>query len=189
MSQLPTPIVCAVIGEGGSGGALGIGIGDHVAVLEFAYYSVISPEGCAGILWKHVKHADEAARALKFTSGDLHRMGIVDEIIPEPVGGAHRDHRAMAATLKQSLSRALQRLSLLPTDKLLDRRYEKFRKLGVYDEPALAGDVEPETTAGENLRDVEQAAEAVAETHSKVANSPSAGKPAVAGEASPTASR
>ncbi len=100
MSQLKTPIVCVVIGEGGSGGALGIGIGDHVAVMQFAYYSVISPEGCAGILWKHVKHADAAARALRFTSKDLLKFGVVDEVIPEPLGGAHRDHRGTAATLK-----------------------------------------------------------------------------------------
>ncbi|MBW3541406.1 MAG: acetyl-CoA carboxylase carboxyltransferase subunit alpha, partial [Planctomycetes bacterium] len=100
MSRLATPIVCVVIGEGGSGGALGIGIGDHVAILEFAYYSVISPEGCAGILWKHVRHADQAARALKFTSANLLKLGVVDEVILEPLGGAHRDHRRMASTLK-----------------------------------------------------------------------------------------
>ena len=110
MSQLATPIICVVIGEGGSGGALGIGIGDHVAVLQFAYYSVISPEGCAGILWKHMKHADLAARALKFTSDNLLKFGIVDEVIPEPLGGAHRDHRGMAGNLKSSLVRALRRL-------------------------------------------------------------------------------
>ena len=103
MSHLNTPIICVVIGEGGSGGALGIGIGDHISVLQFAYYSVISPEGCAGILWKHVKHADKAARALKCTSNDLLELGVIDEIIPEPLGGAHRDHRQMAATLKGSL--------------------------------------------------------------------------------------
>ena len=111
LSQLPTPMVCVVIGEGGSGGALGIGMGDHVAILQFAYYSVISPEGCAGILWKDGKRAEQAARALKLTSSDLLKMQIVDEVIPEPLGGAHRDHRAMAAILKQSLQRAVQRLS------------------------------------------------------------------------------
>ena len=132
MSQLRTPIVCAVIGEGGSGGALGIGIGDHIAVLQFAYYSVISPEGCAGILWKHVKFADQAARALKFTSTNLERLGVVDEIIPEPLGGAHRDHRQMAATLKQALLKNLRALSAIPLDELVDRRYEKFRRYGVF---------------------------------------------------------
>jgi acetyl-CoA carboxylase carboxyl transferase alpha subunit len=92
LSLLRTPMVCVVIGEGGSGGALGIGVGDHVAMLQFAYYSVISPEGCAGILWKDGRRADQAARALKFTSADLLRMQIVDEVIREPLGGAHRDH-------------------------------------------------------------------------------------------------
>lgn len=137
MSQLKTPIVCVVIGEGGSGGALGIGIGDHVAVLQFAYYSVISPEGCAGILWKHVKHADAAARALRFTSKDLLKFGVVDEVIPEPLGGAHRDHRSTAATLKGSLTKALRQLTSLPPETLLDRRYEKFRRIGVFEEQAV----------------------------------------------------
>ena len=137
MSLLRTPVVCVVIGEGGSGGALGIGIGDHVAVLQFAYYSVISPEGCAGILWKHPKHADLAAKALKFTSRDLMELGVIDEIIPEPLGGAHRDHRGMASTLKQSLVRNLKRLSGVPLDELVDRRYEKFRAFGVFEEGVL----------------------------------------------------
>jgi acetyl-CoA carboxylase carboxyl transferase subunit alpha len=137
LSQLPTPMVCVVIGEGGSGGALGIGMGDHVAILQFAYYSVISPEGCAGILWKDGKRAEQAARALKLTSSDLLRLKVVDEVIPEPLGGAHRDHRAMAATLKQSLSRATQRLSAMPIPALLERRYEKFRRMGVYEELAI----------------------------------------------------
>jgi acetyl-CoA carboxylase carboxyl transferase subunit alpha len=136
MSQLKTPIVCVVIGEGGSGGALGIGIGDHVAVLQFAYYSVISPEGCAGILWKNVTHKDAAARALRFTSKDLLSFGVIDEVIPEPLGGAHRDHRGMAAALKASLVKALRRLSNVPADQLLDRRYEKFRRIGVFEEQA-----------------------------------------------------
>jgi acetyl-CoA carboxylase carboxyl transferase subunit alpha len=136
LSLLRTPIVCVVIGEGGSGGALGIGIGDHVAMLQFAYYSVISPEGCAGILWKDGRKADQAARALKFTSADLLRMQIVDEVIPEPLGGAHRDHRAMAATLKQSLLKALRKVTAIQTETLLARRYQKFRKIGAYVELA-----------------------------------------------------
>jgi acetyl-CoA carboxylase carboxyl transferase subunit alpha len=136
LSLLRTPIVCVVIGEGGSGGALGIGIGDHIAVLQFAYYSVISPEGCAGILWKDGRRAAQAARALKFTSADLLRMQIVDEVIAEPLGGAHRDHRAMAASLKQSLQKALRKLSGLPNETLLARRYQKFRKIGAYEELA-----------------------------------------------------
>lgn len=136
MSRVGTPIVCVVIGEGGSGGALGIGIGDHIAILQHAYYSVISPEGCAGILWKDAKHKDKAARALKFTSKDLLRLGVVDEVIPEPLGGAHRDHRQMAVLLKGNLMRILKDLSAIPTDRLLERRYEKFRKIGVFEEQA-----------------------------------------------------
>jgi acetyl-CoA carboxylase carboxyl transferase subunit alpha len=138
MSLLMTPIVCVVIGEGGSGGALGIGVGDHVAVLQFAYYSVISPEGCAGILWKHVKYADQAARALRFTSRDLLEMGVVDEVVSEPLGGAHRDHRQMATTLKGTLLEALRPLCELSGDQLIDRRYEKFRRMGVFEEVAPA---------------------------------------------------
>ncbi|MEX0700678.1 MAG: acetyl-CoA carboxylase carboxyltransferase subunit alpha [Planctomycetales bacterium] len=138
MSLLKTPIVSVVIGEGGSGGALGIGIGDRVAVLQFAYYSVISPEGCAGILWKDVKHAEKAARALRFTSRDLLELGVIDEIVPEPLGGAHRDHRQMATTLKGMLLRHLKDLCAVPADELLERRYEKFRRMGAFEEQALA---------------------------------------------------
>ena len=134
MALLKTPIICVVIGEGGSGGALGIGIGDHISVLQFAYYSVITPEGCAGILWKDVKFANEAANALKFTSQNLFDLGIIDEVIPEPLGGAHRDHRQMATALKASLSSNLKSLSGLPKDQLVDQRYEKFRKIGMFHE-------------------------------------------------------
>ena len=137
MSRLPVPIICVVIGEGGSGGALGIGVGDHIAILQYAYYSVISPEGCAGILWKHQKFADQAARALKFTSRDLLELGVVDEVIPEPLGGAHRDHRQMAVTLKGSLLENLKILSGIPTEELLERRYEKFRRIGVFVESGV----------------------------------------------------
>ena len=134
MSQIATPIVCVVIGEGGSGGALGIGIGDHIAMLQHTYYSVISPEGCAGILWKDRKFADKAARALKFTSQDLKRFGVIDEIIPEPLGAAHRDHRQTAIILKAVLMRILKDLTAIPLDRLLERRYEKFRRIGVFEE-------------------------------------------------------
>ncbi len=134
MAKLNTPIVCVVIGEGGSGGALGIGIGDHVSMLQFSYYSVISPEGCAGILWKHVKHRDEAARALRFTSQDLKQFGIVDEVISEPLGGAHRDHRQMAASLKMSLQRSIKSLLPLSNEQLIQRRYERFRQMGCFSE-------------------------------------------------------
>jgi acetyl-CoA carboxylase carboxyl transferase subunit alpha len=132
MSRLKTPIICIVIGEGGSGGALGIGVGDRVAILEFSYYSVISPEGCAGILWKSHEYAERAANALKFTSKDLHRLGVVDYVIPEPLGGAHRDHHQTAMRVKQYLTRSLRELVVLPTDNLLSARYEKFRRMGVF---------------------------------------------------------
>jgi acetyl-CoA carboxylase carboxyl transferase subunit alpha len=134
MSRVATPIICVVIGEGGSGGALGIGIGDHVAMLKYTYYSVISPEGCAGILWKDSKYKDKAARALKFTSQDLMRLGVIDEIIPEPLGAAHRDHRQTAVILKGSLMRNLRDLTAIPLDRLVERRYEKFRRIGVFEE-------------------------------------------------------
>jgi acetyl-CoA carboxylase carboxyl transferase subunit alpha len=140
MSQLPTPIICVVIGEGGSGGALGIGIGDRVSMLEHAYYSVISPEGCAGILWKVATDETKplAADALKMTARDLFRLGIIDHIIPEPLGGAHRDHREMANTLKTYLLRYLRELRGIPADELLEQRYQKFRRMGVFDEGPLA---------------------------------------------------
>lgn len=138
MSRLPVPIVCIVIGEGGSGGALGLGIGDHIAMLQFSYYSVISPEGCAGILWKSREHADKAARALKFTGPDLLRLGVVDEVIPEPLGAAHRDHRAMASLLKSTIVRNLKSLATLSAEELLERRYEKFRKIGDFEEQIAA---------------------------------------------------
>lgn len=138
MSRLPTPIICVVIGEGGSGGALGIGIGDRVSMLEHAYYSVISPEGCAGILWKVATEETKplAAQALKLTSKDLANLGIIDDIIPEPLGGAHRDHREMANTLKTYLLRYLRELRNVPSDDLLEQRYQKFRRMGVFLEAA-----------------------------------------------------
>jgi acetyl-CoA carboxylase carboxyl transferase subunit alpha len=137
MSRLPTPIVCVVIGEGGSGGALGIGVGDKVAILEHAYYSVISPEGCAGILWKSGTYAKQAAAALKITSKDLLGLGVVDDVIEEPLGGAHRDHHQMATRLKMYLVRSIRELSGRPTDELLISRYDKFRKMGVFLEAAV----------------------------------------------------
>ena len=134
MSRLTTPIICIVIGEGGSGGALGIGVGDRVAVLQHAYYSVISPEGCAGILWKGAEHAEKAASALKFTSDNLLSMGIVDDVIAEPLGGAHRDHHGMAAKMKTYLKKKLVELQGKPDDQLLQERYERFRRIGVFHE-------------------------------------------------------
>ena len=140
MSRLGTPIICVVIGEGGSGGALGIGIGDRISMLEHAYYSVISPEGCAGILWKTATDETKllAADALKLTARDLFRLRVIDDIIPEPLGGAHRDHREMAGTLKAYLLRYLREVRALPPEELLELRYQKFRRMGVFDE-SLAG--------------------------------------------------
>ena len=131
---LKTPIVATVIGEGGSGGALGIGIADRICILQHAYYSVISPEGCASILWRNAVKAPLAAEALKITGEYLLQFGIVDEMIPEPVGGAHQDPGKMAAALKESTLKHLKALSSLPSDELLKQRYEKFRKIGEYSE-------------------------------------------------------
>jgi acetyl-CoA carboxylase carboxyl transferase subunit alpha len=138
MSQLRTPVICIVIGEGGSGGALGIGVGDRVAMLQHAYYSVISPEGCAGILWKSHQYAPQAAEALRFTSVDLAKFKIVDDVIPEPLGGAHRDQHQMAAKMKSYLTRTLRELDSRPIEQLLKERYEKFRRMGVFLEDAAA---------------------------------------------------
>ena len=134
MSQLAVPIIIVVIGEGGSGGALGIGIGDRVCMLKNSYYSVISPEGCAAILWRNRANAPDAAEALRITSDDLLGLGIIDEIVPEPLGGAHRDYKATAASLKTVLKRNLNVLSKIPKKELLEQRYEKFRKIGQWDE-------------------------------------------------------
>ena len=118
--------------------ALGIGVGDRVAIMEHAYYSVISPEGCAGILWKSHTHKEKAAKALKLTSRDLHRLGVVDDVIEEPLGGAHRDHNQTAARLKMYLQKSFRELKSLSTEQLLAARYEKFRKMGVFTEGATA---------------------------------------------------
>lgn len=134
MMVLRTPIVAVVIGEGGSGGALGIGVADRVLMLENAYYSVISPEGCAAILWKHRKHAPEAAEALKLNAAELLKLGVIDGVVPEPLGGAHRDLAQAARNLKEAVAGALQELEKIPTDKLLQRRYDKFRKMGRFQE-------------------------------------------------------
>ena len=137
MSRLETPIICVVIGEGGSGGALGIGVGDRVAMLEHAYYSVISPEGCAGILWKSHNFKKEAARALKMRSADLLGLGVVDDVIAEPLGGAHQDPHAMANSLKSYLSKSLRELVKLPVDEMLNQRYDKFRRMGKFRDLSL----------------------------------------------------
>ena len=134
MMALRTPIVSIVIGEGGSGGALGIGVADRVLMLENAYYSVISPEGCAAILWKHRKHAPEAAEALKLCAPDLVKMGLVDGVIPEPAGGAHCNPEQAADNIRATIEKELQVLSKTPIEKLLTSRYEKFRRMGVFEE-------------------------------------------------------
>lgn len=134
MMVLETPIISIVLGEGGSGGALGIGVADRVLMLENAYYSVISPEGCAAILWKHRKHAPEAAEALKINADSLLDLGVVDGVINEPLGGAHQDHAASAELLKETLVRELAEIRKIPMDDLLERRYAKFRAMGVTSE-------------------------------------------------------
>jgi acetyl-CoA carboxylase carboxyl transferase subunit alpha len=134
MMNLRVPTIAAVIGEGGSGGALGIGVADRVLILENAYYSVISPEACSAILWRDRRHAAEAAEALKLTAQDLLKLGVVDEIIPEPEGGAHRDHDLAAANLGSALRQNLQRVTETPIEQVLKNRYEKFRGLGNFAE-------------------------------------------------------
>lgn len=134
MMTLRTPVVAVVIGEGGSGGALGIGIADRVLMMENAYYSVISPEGCAAILWKHREHAPEAASALKLSAQDLSQLGVIDGVVPEPLGGAHNDHEVAAAALKDAVLAAIADLEKLSTAELLEKRYQKFRELGKFTE-------------------------------------------------------
>lgn len=132
MTTISVPIVATIIGEGGSGGALGIGIADKVCILQNAYYSVISPEGCASILWRSSLKAPEAAEALRLTGEDLLKFGVVDEIIPEPTGGAHRDPEIVAANLKKTVLKYIKQSSSLSTKELLNARYEKFRKIGEF---------------------------------------------------------
>ncbi|MFZ5800167.1 MAG: acetyl-CoA carboxylase carboxyltransferase subunit alpha [Candidatus Omnitrophota bacterium] len=134
MISVAVPIVIAIIGEGGSGGALGIGLGDKISILENAYYSVISPEGCASILWRNAAKAPEAAVALKLTAADLLNMGIVDEIIPEPLGGAHRDWQQTASAIKAVILRHLDEISQAPMTNLLRARYARFRRIGIIEE-------------------------------------------------------
>src|ERR1700719_522047 len=134
MMNLRVPTIAAVIGEGGSGGALGIGVADRVLILENAYYSVISPEACSAILWRDRRHAPEAAEALKLTAADLLRLEVVDEIVSEPQGGAHRDYDLTAANLGSALRQNLQRVIETPIEPLLKKRYEKFRGPGNFAE-------------------------------------------------------
>lgn len=131
--NISVPIICIIIGEGGSGGALGIGIGNRILILEHAYYSVISPEGCAAILWKDRAYSDRAAEALKITGKDLLRLKLADEIIPEPKGGAHADPAEMANNLKTVLLRHLNDLSSMSPAEIMQQRYEKFRAMGAFE--------------------------------------------------------
>jgi acetyl-CoA carboxylase carboxyl transferase subunit alpha len=131
MIHIAVPILAIVIGEGGSGGALGVGVADRICVLENAYYSVISPEGCAAILWKDGAKAPEAAQVLKLTAQDLLKLGIIDEIVPEPLGGAHRDPQKMAATMREVINKNFRELKALDNEELLRLRYKKFRSIGV----------------------------------------------------------
>ena len=134
MASLKVPSVSVIIGEGGSGGALGIGVTDRILMLENAWYSVISPEGCAAILFRDAAKAVDAAKALKLTAPDLEKLGVIDEIVPEPLGGAHRQFEKVAAALRSALARHLKELKARPLGKLLEERYAKFRKMGVWSE-------------------------------------------------------
>ena len=134
MARLKTPIIAVVIGEGGSGGALAIGVGDRLLMLQYATYSVISPEGCASILWRSADKAADAAEAMGITADSLSRLGLIDEIVPEPLGGAHRNAEAMANTLKSALIANLDKLTAIPFDNLLTRRYQRMMQVGEFEE-------------------------------------------------------
>jgi acetyl-CoA carboxylase carboxyl transferase subunit alpha len=138
MFALKVPVISVIIGEGGSGGAIGIGVGNRILILENSYYSVITPEGCAAILWKDRKYAPQAADALNLTAGKLKELGVADEVVPEPLGGAHKDTDAAAELLKKSLKKHLAELKKLSADKLKDQRYDKFRKMGEFMEGSAA---------------------------------------------------
>lgn len=133
MADLKTPIICTVIGEGGSGGALGIGVGDRICMLEYSTYSVISPEGCASILWKSADKASEAAEAMKITSNSLKELDLIDIIIPEPLGGAHRDVKMMGKNLSNVLEQTLVELEKIPVDELVEQRYQRLMQFGDFE--------------------------------------------------------
>jgi acetyl-CoA carboxylase carboxyl transferase subunit alpha len=137
MAALRTPILAVVTGEGGSGGALAIGMGNRVLMLEYAIYSVISPEGCAAILWSDAAKAPEAAELMRITAPDLLRLGVIDGIVSEPLGGAHRDWEGTAASLRAALRSHLDDLRGKPTETLISERYDKFRRIGVFEETAV----------------------------------------------------
>lgn len=154
MARLPVPIVCVVIGEGGSGGALGIGVGDRVAMLQHAFYSVISPEGCAAILWRTAEKARDAAEALRLTAPELQRLGLIDDIIPEPLGGAHRNPEAAVEAVEQYLTRTLRDLKRIKPENLLQRRYARLRAMGSFFNtlPAAQRPAAPPKSDGQPLR-------------------------------------
>jgi acetyl-CoA carboxylase carboxyl transferase subunit alpha len=137
MFRFDVPIICTVIGEGGSGGALGIGVGDRLLMFEHSVYTVATPEACAAILWKDAAKSPQAAEALKITATDLKNLGILDEILPEPIGGAHADPLKTAETLKQSLLKNLEELGQLTSQQRRDRRYQKFRNMGIFAEATV----------------------------------------------------
>jgi acetyl-CoA carboxylase carboxyl transferase subunit alpha len=139
MARLQTPILVAVLGEGGSGGALALGVGDEILMMEYAIYSVISPEGCASILWRDTARAETAAEMMKITAVDLKKFGVVDRIVPEPLGGAHRDHKAAADALKVAMVETLSALRSYSASQLLNRRYAKFRDIGLIKRKAGSG--------------------------------------------------
>ena len=134
MAKLKVPIIVVIIGEGASGGALGIGVGDRVLMLEYCWYSVISPESCSSILWRSWEHKEKAAEQLKLTANDLLELGIIDRIIPEPPGGAHRDHVLAAKLLKKTLIEELDQISKIKNEKFLENRIEKFSAMGFFKE-------------------------------------------------------
>ena len=137
MTELKVPLICTIIGEGGSGGALAIAVGDQLLMLQYSTYSVISPEGCASILWKSADRAPDAAETMGITAGRLKSLGLVDKVTSEPVGGAHRDHRAMAQSPKRALQDALRQVSDLSTSELLERRFERLMSYGKFKEIAV----------------------------------------------------
>ncbi len=143
MARLPVPIIVVVIGEGASGGALGIGLGDRVLMLENAWYSVIAPESCSSILWRSWDYKEEAARALKLTANDLIKVGIIDTIVPEPIGGAHRNPEEAFNAVGASIAAALNTLEDMDTDTLLNARIDKFDNMGVYEDASLDGNGQP----------------------------------------------
>ncbi len=171
MSRLRVPVVCVVIGEGGSGGALGLGVGDRILMLRYSYYSVISPEGCASILWRDGNMKEKAAEQLRLTSKDLYDFKLIDEVVPEPMGGAHRDLRKMGDMLREAIVRNLDDLVGTPANELVKNRYEKFRRFGRYLEGVDPASILPKAEA-KTVADVEAEADAEADAVTATADEP-----------------